>query len=113
MHEYSIVQALLDQCEMHVKNNNAQKAVKVVIKIGSLSGVEPHLLESAFETFKEKTLCEDATLVMQIQELLLECNTCGRQSVHKSAEYFCTYCESNNVRVIDGEEMYLMQLELE
>ena len=54
MHEYSIVQALLEQCEHYAEENDAEKITKVVVKIGKLSGVEPHLLEVAFETFKEK-----------------------------------------------------------
>ena len=113
MHEYSIVQALLDQCETHVTANNAKKALKVVVKIGRFSGVEPHLLQIAFDTFKEKTPCEDAEFVMNVQDLVLECNVCAQQSVHERAEYVCTHCQSNDVKVIDGEEMYLMQLELE
>ena len=60
MHEYSIVQALLDQCEEHAKANDSTKVTKVVTKIGKLSGFEPHLLETAFETFKEKTVCDGA-----------------------------------------------------
>ena len=60
MHEYSIVQALLEQCEEHAKANDSTKITKVVTKIGKLSGVEPHLLETAFETFKErKGVCRD------------------------------------------------------
>lgn len=113
MHEYSIVQALLDQCENHAKANHAAKVTKVVTKIGKFSGVEPHLLQIAFDTFKEKTLCEDAAFVMNVQDLVLECNACGKQSTHERAEYVCTHCQSNDVKVVDGEEMYLMQLELE
>ena len=60
MHEYSIVQALIDQCEHYASENEARKITKVVVKIGRLSGVEPDLLMSAFETFKEKTICEMA-----------------------------------------------------
>ncbi|MEA3371493.1 MAG: hydrogenase maturation nickel metallochaperone HypA, partial [Campylobacterota bacterium] len=41
MHEYSIVQSLIDSCEEHLKENNATKVTKVVVKIGVLSGVEP------------------------------------------------------------------------
>jgi Zn finger protein HypA/HybF involved in hydrogenase expression len=54
MHEYSIVQALLTQCEEIAAQNDAQSVTKVVVKIGKMSGVEPYLLEIAFNTFKEK-----------------------------------------------------------
>ena len=80
MHEYSIVQALLDQCEDHAKEHNATAVTKVVVKIGKYSGVEPHLLEVAFETFKEKTICSDAEFILTED---------------------------------DGDDMYLMSLEME
>ena len=69
MHEYSIVQSLLDACEDNAKANDATKVSKVVVKIGVMSGVEPSLLKTAFDTFKEKTMCEDAEFIMNIQNL--------------------------------------------
>ena len=113
MHEYSIVQALLEQCENHAKANNVTKVTKVVTKIGKLSGVEPHLLEIAFETFKEKTVCEEAEFVMNLQNLKLYCNTCHEESEQSEVRYQCAHCQSTDVSVVDGEEMYLMTLEME
>ncbi len=113
MHEYSIVQALLEQCENLAKEHNAQKITKVVTKIGKLSGVEPHLLEIAFETFKEKTVCDGAKFVMNLQDLVLYCNDCKRESEQSEVRYQCRHCQSTNVSVVDGEEMYLMTLEME
>ncbi len=113
MHEYSIVQALLDQCEEHARANDSTKITKVVTKIGKLSGVEPHLLEAAFETFKEHTVCEGAEFVMQLQDLKLYCNACQQESEQSEIRYQCLHCQSTNVSVIDGEEMYLMTLEME
>ncbi len=113
MHEYSIVQALLEQCESHVKANDATKVTKVVTKIGKLSGVEPHLLETAFETFKEKTVCDGAEFVMNLQNLVLYCNECKKESEQNEVRYLCTHCQSTNVSVVDGEDMYLMTLEME
>lgn len=113
MHEYSIVQALLEQCEGHAKANDSTKVTKVVTKIGKLSGVEPHLLETAFETFKEHTVCDGAEFVMQLQDLKLYCNTCQKESEQSEVRYQCLHCQSTDVSVIDGEEMYLMTLEME
>lgn len=113
MHEYSIVQALLEQCEDHVKANDSTKVTKVVTKIGRLSGVEPYLLETAFETFKEKTVCDGAEFVMNIQDLKLYCNACKEESEQREVRYQCAHCQSTDVSVVDGEEMYLMTLEME
>ena len=113
MHEYSIVQALMEQIESIADENSADKVTKVIIKIGVMSGVEPHLLEIAFDTFKEKTICEDAALEMNIQPLLLLCRECERENELKTIQYSCPECQSLDVEVVDGEEMYLMSLELQ
>jgi hydrogenase nickel insertion protein HypA len=113
MHEYSIVQALLNQCEEIASQNNAKKITKVVTKIGVLSGVEPHLLEIAFNTFKEDSIAKDAEFIMNIQKLKIRCNNCQNESELNEAHYCCPKCESLEVEVIDGEEMYLMSLEME
>lgn len=113
MHEYSIVQALLTQCEEIAKENNAQLVQKVVVKIGKMSGVEPHLLATAFDTFKEKTVCDGADFVMNVQPLTIECNECKTITELEEIYYKCPQCDSLNVRVIDGEDMFLMSLEME
>lgn len=113
MHEYSIVQALLDQCENHALENHAKKVTKVVIKIGKYSGVEPHLFEIAFDTFKEATICDGCELVINIQPLVIMCGACGTQSNLDQPHYCCPICGSTDLIVKDGEDMYLMSLEIE
>lgn len=113
MHEYSIVQALLEQCEQYAEANDANQITKVVVKIGQLSGVEPHLLEIAFNTFKEKTVCDGAAFVMQLQPVVIVCNACQKETVLEALHYCCPVCESIDVKVTDGEEMLLMSLEME
>ena len=113
MHEYSIVQALLNQCEDIAKENKAKKINSVITKIGVLSGVEPDLLKTAFDTFKEGTICEGAELVMNIQKLILYCSDCKSDSELNDFYAKCPKCGSLNTRVVDGEDMYLMSLEME
>lgn len=113
MHEYSIVQALLEQCEHYAEANEATEITKVVVKIGRLSGVEPHLLEIAFNTFKEKTVCDGAEFVMNLQPVVIACNACAQQSVLEELHYRCPHCGSIDVRMTEGEEMLLMSLEMQ
>ena len=73
MHEYSVVQALLNQCEEIAEQNSAEKITKVVCKIGVMSGIEIHLLQVAFDTFKEGTMCDGAEFIINEQKLKLRC----------------------------------------
>lgn len=113
MHEYSIVQSLIDSCQENAQANNATKVTKVVIKIGVMSGVEPELLRTAFDTFKEKTICDGAEFTINIQQVIVKCNECLSESTIEGREYHCPKCKSVDLKVLDGEDMYLMQLELE
>ncbi len=113
MHEYSIVQSLLESCEEHAKSNEASKVTKVVVKIGVLSGVEPDLLKTAFDTFKEQTVCHNAIFDMNIQKVQILCHDCQTTSILDKNEFSCPSCQSVNVEVKDGEDMYLMSLEME
>ena len=112
MHEYSIVQSLIDSCEEQAKQNDATKVTKVVVKIGVMSGVEPDLLQTAFDTFKEETICNDAQFIINIQKIIIQCNDCQKESELEKNQFLCPSCQSANLKILDGEEMYLMQLEL-
>ena len=112
MHEYSIVQALLNQCEETARANKATKVKKIVVKIGVMSGVEVDLLKIAYDTFKEGTMCEEADIQIIHQKIVIRCHNCKKESTLEKNEYACPLCQSVDLDVIDGEEMYLMQLEL-
>lgn len=113
MHEYSIVGSLLNLCQENAAKHDATKVTKVVVKIGVMSGVEPELLRSAFEAFKENTICKDALFVINIQPIVIKCNKCLNESVLEKLEYLCPKCGSSDIEILDGEDMYLMQMELE
>ncbi|MFT7859685.1 MAG: hydrogenase maturation nickel metallochaperone HypA [Sulfurimonas sp.] len=113
MHEYSVVQALLDQVEDLATENEASKVTKIVTKIGVMSGIEIDLLESAFDTFKEQTICEEAELVVQKQPVVVRCNSCKEENALEKNHYCCPQCKSTDLKVIDGEEMYLMSVTME
>ncbi|QCT94383.1 hydrogenase/urease nickel incorporation protein HypA [Caminibacter mediatlanticus TB-2] len=113
MHEFSIVDSLLRLADEHAKKNNAKKVTKLEIKIGELSGVEPDLLKTAFDTFKEGTVCEEAEFIIINQPIVIKCNDCNYEGEPNKDEYVCPNCKGVNIKIIDGEDMYLMSLELE
>jgi len=113
MHEYSVVQSLLEQIENIAQENDAKKVTKIVTKIGVLSGIEVHLLEVAFNTFKEKTIADGAEFVINVQAITIECAECQTVTELEAVEYCCPHCQSDKIKVIDGEDMYLMSVEME
>lgn len=113
MHEYSIVQSLIKSCEEQAEKNSATKITKVVLKVGVLSGVEIELLKTAFDTFKEETICDSCEILINYQKIVILCNKCKEESTLEKNEFLCPSCDSNDLEVVDGEDMYLMSLEME
>ena len=112
MHEYSIVASLLDVCEKQAHSAGADKVKCVKLKIGRLSGIEPHFMESCFEVFKEDTLCHDAELMMDIVDTKIYCKECDKEYVVLKNNFYCPACKSPETEVIEGQEMIVESIEV-
>lgn len=110
MHELSIVSSLIELCEENARANCAQNIEEVHVKIGCLSGVEPTLFKTCFESFKEQSLCKNAKLFMQISKLRIYCDVCKEEFELNENVFLCPKCKSSDIKVIAGEELYLMSL---
>jgi Zn finger protein HypA/HybF involved in hydrogenase expression len=65
MHEYSIVSALVGRVEDVVAGHPGAIVRRVHVQIGEYAGVELTLLRTAYETFRERTVCEAAELAIE------------------------------------------------
>lgn len=113
MHEFSVVQSLMELIERYAEENKAKKVLKVTVRVGVLSGIEPHLLELAFNTFKEGTIAESALLVIERENLKIRCQECSAEGEKNELNALCPFCGSLNTEIISGQEMLLKSLELE
>ncbi len=113
MHEFSIVQSLFELIEEQVALHRAKRVLKVELLVGVLSGVEPHLLELAFETFKEGTHARDAELHIQIEKLKVFCFDCMEEFEKKELNALCPKCGGLNTEIRGGRDLLLKSLELE
>lgn len=111
MHEYSIVQALLERVDHEVKVLQASHVHRVRVSIGELSGVEIDLLRTAFETIRHRTSCHDAALDVRRIEARWECRRCGAV-IERGAPLRCRVCEQP-ARLACGDEIMLDQIEME
>ena len=114
MHEYSVVNDLLEQCDMYARDNNALCVERIIISIGERSAIEPSLLLSAFETFKQESrFCATAELEIQIQKVKLQCYDCGAEFEVEALDYAsCKQCGTQNVKIIAGSDMLLLSIEM-
>jgi hydrogenase nickel incorporation protein HypA/HybF len=108
MHEYSIVAALIDEVENHA---GGARVRRVQVCLGELSGVDAGLLATAFETFRARTVCDDADLVVRGAPARWACPRCKR-TLAAGARLACPDC-AVPARLAGGDEIVLERIEME
>ena len=111
MHEYSIVQALVDRVDAEARARKATAVHRLSVRIGELSGVDMDLLTTAYETFRERTICERAELDLQFVPARWECPNCG-DLIRRGEVLTCPSC-AVPARLAQGDEILLDRIEME
>lgn len=111
MHEYSIVASLIDQVQSQAALHHAKGVRRLVVQIGELSGVEVDLLKTAYDTFRERTVCEGAAMDVVRVPARWECPRCDR-AFSMGERLRCEPC-GRPARLVRGDEIILERLEME
>lgn len=113
MHELSVCLSLLQQVERIAAERHATAVVRIELEVGPLSGVEPDLLRNAWPLAATGTVAEPAELSISSSDLIVECSQCGARSPATPNRLLCDACGDYRTRVVAGEDMTLLRLELE
>jgi hydrogenase nickel incorporation protein HypA/HybF len=111
MHEYSIVQALYEKVAAEAAVHGAVSVHALKVRIGELSGVDRGLLETAWQLFRERTVCDAALLDIEVVTAEWVCSGCGAD-VARGAVLVCPSCGSP-AKLRQGDEIVLERIELE
>ena len=112
MHELAVCQGLVDEIERVARAQHASAVHAVVVAVGALSGVEPALLQAAFDIARAGTVAAQAQLRVDALPARVACEACGFSSEVPSNRLLCPGCGSWRVRVVGGEELTLLRVEL-
>jgi hydrogenase nickel incorporation protein HypA/HybF len=113
MHELAICQALMNQVESIAAERNARSVVSIVVGMGPLSGVEVQLLKHAYPVASAGTVAEGAELVIENLPVRIKCTACGSESEALPNKLVCKSCGDWRTKLISGDELMLMRIELE
>jgi hydrogenase nickel incorporation protein HypA/HybF len=111
VHEYSIVQALIDKVAEEARSRGAVAIRRVEVRIGELSGVDPELLKTAYETFRDGTVCREAALEVLPAPACWVCPDCGA-AIPPGTVLRCGGCD-RPARLSGGDEILLERIEME
>jgi hydrogenase nickel incorporation protein HypA/HybF len=67
----------VERVEEEARRRKAIAIHGLTISVGELAGVDPELFRTAYETFREGTLCEGAALEVVIFPASFSCPCCG------------------------------------
>ena len=112
MHELSLCQDIMDQLQELARRHNAASVSRVEVQIGVLSGVEPQLLEQAFQFAQAGTIAQDARLVTEVVPACVACLECDAETVASANDLRCAVCGSPQTRLVKGHELILARVEL-
>ena len=111
MHEYSIVTALVSQVEDEARKHSEPRVLGVRVRVGELAGVETDLLRTAWELFREGTVCAGAELVVVPEPARWGCPGCG-EAIATGEVLRCPRC-ALPARLREGDALVLERIEME
>ncbi|MBE3091270.1 MAG: hydrogenase maturation nickel metallochaperone HypA [Candidatus Atribacteria bacterium] len=113
MHEGSIAQNLLTIALEKAKEYKANTITLIRVKIGEFTGVNQAALEFAFNNFSQGTIAEEASLKIILSPLLGKCRECNKIFEIKKDHFICSKCQSLEIDIISGEDLYIEDIEIE
>ena len=111
MHEYSLIQALVERVDAEVASRSASAVHRLCVRIGENAGVDVELFKTAFHPFRERTICEHADLDVVIVPVEWACEECGRR-IEPGRALRCPECLAP-AKLIGGDEIIHERIELE
>ncbi len=114
MHELSLVQNLFNQLRDLLQQNNAHKIYSVKVEIGAFAGVVTDSFEFAFGVLKDaEPWAADAQLELITPQPQYQC-ICGHiQQREKLEPGNCDRCGATSLSPVDGNDIMLLQVEME
>jgi hydrogenase nickel incorporation protein HypA/HybF len=113
MHELSVCLSLLQQVETIALERDAARVTTISLRIGPLSGVEPDLLRNAYPLAVAGTVAEEAELVIEVADVVVRCSQCDSETTVTPNKLLCGSCGDFRTRLISGDELTLMRVELD
>ncbi|ABL78000.1 hydrogenase maturation nickel metallochaperone HypA/HybF [Thermofilum pendens] len=95
MHEWSLMQAVVEALLEFAGRNGFSRISRVVVEVNEVSQLEEDILREAYSVLTENTIAEGSTLVIEKVPARFTCNSCGytfsleeaRRALERLGEY--------------------------
>lgn len=111
MHELSIANDIFDIVTQYLPDSKT-KVNSIKVRIGKLTNVLNDSLRFCFGAIIDKTPLEGAKLDIELVPVRVKCNDCGNIDIIEEFVFQCTNCRSRNIKMIGGDELQVVEIEL-
>lgn len=113
MHELSIANAILERVGQEAERRTGARFLKVGVRVGELSGVDPDALSFSFEALVKDSPWEPLELQIEVRPWVQRCRCCGHEFQVRDAETACPRCSAADTLCVAGNELDITFLEVE
>jgi len=112
MHEFALAEDLLKLARTEARKAGIVKLDKIIVNVGTLSGVSVDALEFAFSFLREEDeLTKNTELIVERTEAKGRCTNCGREVNLDRLMLYCPECRTPTVEITEGRDFMLVRLE--
>ena len=113
MHELGIAESALQLALGEARKADAARVVRMVLRVGALSGVNPEALRFALESLAPGTPAAGAAVEIEPVATIAYCDQCQNDFTADNELYFeCPVCGRPSANIKQGRELELSRVEL-
>ena len=113
MHEMSIAESLLGIVRDEMQKHGVTVLKSVRVNIGQLSAIVPDSLSFCFNIMTSGTELEGAELITEVIPLRGVCKKCKGEFEIENYAFECPDCGSPEIDTISGQELSIVDMEVE
>ncbi len=113
MHEISLCQSVLKIIEQQAMRQHYSRVKTVYLEVGRLAAVESEALHFGFDVVMKGSIADGARLEIIDVPGLAICVQCNNRVEVKQRFDACPKCGAVALRIVNGEELRIKELEVE
>jgi hydrogenase nickel incorporation protein HypA/HybF len=113
MHELAITQSMLDLVLEQAQKAKAKRVGKINLVIGEMTGVVDRAVQFYFDFLSKGTPAEKAALNFKVVPTTARCHNCGKDFKLGEFDWTCPHCQSSNIEIVGGKELFVESIEVE
>ena len=115
MHEFSICERIVEAVlgELADLQRPSARLCNARVVVGGLHQIVPDYLSFAYDVLTRDTAAEGSALQIRVTPVVARCRTCDWEGEIDLPIFRCAACQSLNLDMLRGKELYLEHLEVE